>query len=46
MNAKLNKLFSDFLHLAASSQKLGIHLIRVAILVISVSYTHLTLPTT
>lgn len=36
MNAKLNKLFSDFLHLAASSQKLGIHLIRVAILVIFV----------
>lgn len=36
MSAKLNKLFLNFLHLAASSQRLGIHLIRVAILVIFV----------
>lgn len=33
---KVNKLFNDFLHVAASGQALGINLIRVAILVIFV----------
>ncbi len=36
MSAKLNKLVLNFLHLAASFQRLGVHLIRVAILVIFV----------
>lgn len=36
MMAKLNELFTQLLNIAASSQKLGIHLIRVAILVIFV----------
>ena len=38
---KLNDLFYSFLQVAASTQKLGIHLIRIS----TVSYTHLTLPT-
>lgn len=36
MMSKINALFNQFLEIAASSQKLGIHLIRVAILVIFV----------
>lgn len=32
----VNKLFNDFLHLAASGQPVGIHLIRVSILIIFV----------
>jgi uncharacterized membrane protein YkgB len=36
MMARLNELFTQLLNIAASSQKLGIHLIRVAILVIFV----------
>lgn len=36
MSAKLNKLVLNFLHLVASFQRLGVHLIRVAILVIFV----------
>ena len=38
---KLNDLFYSFLQVAASTQKLGINLIRIS----TVSYTHLTLPT-
>lgn len=36
MKTKVNDLFYTFLHVAASSQKLGINLIRVAILIIFV----------
>ena len=36
MMTKLNDLFNAFLRIAASSQKLGINLIRVAILIIFV----------
>ena len=42
MKTKLQNLFMAALTLAASTQKLGVNLIRVA----TVSYTHLTLPTT
>lgn len=34
MTTKLKDLFDTFLNIAASSQKLGINLIRVAILII------------
>ena len=36
MTTKLKDLFDTFLNLAASSQKLGINLIRIAILIIFV----------
>ena len=36
MTTKLKDLFDTFLNIAASSQKLGINLIRVAILIIFV----------